>query len=76
MSTSMVYLFRSLGTVWGVAASSTIIQNVLATRLPLALAGVPEREKVVYIFFFYQFLHFIGLTSGRLWMRSVILLQC
>lgn len=47
MSTSMVYLFRSLGTVWGVAASSTIIQNVLTAKLPEALAGVPEKEKVL-----------------------------
>lgn len=45
----MVYLFRSLGTVWGVAASSTIIQNVLSTRLPEALAGIPEKDKVIPI---------------------------
>lgn len=42
----MVYLFRSLGTVWGVAASSTIIQNVLAEQLPVALEGIPGKEKV------------------------------
>jgi hypothetical protein len=47
VSTSIVYLVRSLGTVWGVAATSTIIQNVLTTRLPLALAGIPDKEKVI-----------------------------
>ncbi|RDL39790.1 Uncharacterized protein BP5553_04130 [Venustampulla echinocandica] len=47
VSTSMVYLFRSLGTVWGVAASSTIIQNVLSTRLPVLLDGIPEKDKII-----------------------------
>lgn len=42
----MVYLFRSMGTVWGVAASSTLLQNVLASRLPLALKDIPDKEKV------------------------------
>lgn len=46
MSTSMVYLFRSLGTVWGVAASSTIIQNVLVQQLPVALEGIPGTDQV------------------------------
>ncbi|KAE9365140.1 MFS general substrate transporter [Stipitochalara longipes BDJ] len=40
VSTSMVYLFRSMGSVWGVAAASTIIQNVLSSRLPDALSGI------------------------------------
>lgn len=44
----MVYLFRSLGTVWGVAASSAIIQNVLSSQLPLALSGVPNKEQVSF----------------------------
>lgn len=42
----MVYLFRSMGTVWGVAASSTLIQNILAQQLPLALHGMPNQAKV------------------------------
>lgn len=45
VSTSMVYLFRSMGTVWGVAAASTIIQNILSSRLPAALAEFPNSEK-------------------------------
>ncbi|RFU27317.1 hypothetical protein B7463_g9028, partial [Scytalidium lignicola] len=47
VSTSMVYLFRSMGTVWGVAASSTIVQNVLAKQLPIALSGVDNKEKII-----------------------------
>jgi len=47
VSTSMVYLFRSMGTVWGVAAASTIIQNILSSRLPAALAEFPNSEKII-----------------------------
>jgi hypothetical protein len=47
VSTSMVYLFRSMGSVWGVAAASTIIQNNLVSRLPGALSGIPEKLKVI-----------------------------
>ncbi|EXJ92392.1 hypothetical protein A1O3_00942 [Capronia epimyces CBS 606.96] len=47
VSTSMVYLFRSMGTVWGVAASSTLLQNILAQQLPSALADIPEKEKII-----------------------------
>lgn len=47
VSTSMVYLFRSMGSVWGVAAASTIIQNVLSSRLPSALSGIPDKLKVI-----------------------------
>ncbi|KAH8812130.1 major facilitator superfamily domain-containing protein [Xylogone sp. PMI_703] len=47
VSTSIVYLFRSMGTVWGVAASSTIIQNVLASQLPIALSDVENKEKII-----------------------------
>ncbi|KAK6379935.1 hypothetical protein LTS17_006009 [Exophiala oligosperma] len=46
VSTSMVYLFRSMGTVWGVAASSTLIQNILAQELPSALHGMPNQDKI------------------------------
>jgi hypothetical protein len=45
----MVYLFRSMGTVWGVAAASTIIQNILSSRLPDALSGIPDKEKVIFL---------------------------
>jgi hypothetical protein len=47
VSTSMVYLFRSMGSVWGVAAASTIIQNILSSRLPSALSGIPDKLKVI-----------------------------
>jgi len=47
VATSVVYLSRSMGTVWGVAGSSTIIQNVLASKLPGALAGIPGKDKVI-----------------------------
>ena len=47
VSTSMVYLFRSMGMVWGVAAASTIIQNILSSKLPGALSGIPNKEKVI-----------------------------
>jgi hypothetical protein len=47
----MVYLFRSMGTVWGVAAASAIIQNILTTRLPNALSEIPDKEKVIFLSF-------------------------
>ncbi|PMD57777.1 MFS general substrate transporter [Hyaloscypha bicolor E] len=47
VSTSTVYLFRSMGSVWGVAAASTIIQNVLSSRLPGALSGIPDKLKII-----------------------------
>lgn len=43
---STVYLVRSLGTVWGVAITSAITQNVLKSRLPAALSGVPDKWTV------------------------------
>jgi hypothetical protein len=49
VSTSMVYLFRSMGTVWGVSLTSSIVQNILANQLPDALSGIPEKEKVTII---------------------------
>ncbi|PGH29057.1 hypothetical protein GX50_08189, partial [[Emmonsia] crescens] len=45
VSASTVYLIRSLGTVWGVAITSAIIQNTLKKRLPAALTGVPDKWK-------------------------------
>ena len=47
VSTSTVYLFRSMGTVWGVAASSTLIQNFLTGQLPARLDGIPNKEQVI-----------------------------
>ncbi|TVY75718.1 putative transporter [Lachnellula suecica] len=47
VSTSIVYLVRSLGTVWGVAFSSAIVQNVLTTRLPLVLDGIPDMDRFI-----------------------------
>ncbi|KAL2870900.1 MDR family MFS transporter [Aspergillus lucknowensis] len=46
VSASTVYLIRSLGTVYGVAITSTIVQNHLARALPGALHGVPNKWKV------------------------------
>jgi hypothetical protein len=36
-----------MGMVWGVAAASTIIQNILSSKLPSALSGIPNKEKVI-----------------------------
>jgi len=36
-----------MGSVWGVAAASTIIQNVLSSQLPLALSEIPDKLKVI-----------------------------
>ncbi|CEN61894.1 Putative Multidrug efflux transporter (Eurofung) [Aspergillus calidoustus] len=47
VSASTVYLIRSLGTVYGVAITSTIVQNHLVRALPDALHGVPEKWKVI-----------------------------
>ncbi|PGH12236.1 hypothetical protein AJ79_04416 [Helicocarpus griseus UAMH5409] len=47
VSASTVYLIRSLGTVWGVAITSTITQNTLKKRLPAALTGVPDKWKII-----------------------------
>ncbi|KAJ6038524.1 hypothetical protein N7499_004378 [Penicillium canescens] len=47
VSASTVYLIRSLGTVWGVAATSTIMQNTLNSGLGEALSGIPDKWKVI-----------------------------
>lgn len=46
VSASTVYLIRSLGTVWGVAITSAIVQSHLHSGLPEALNGVPDKWKV------------------------------
>ncbi|KAE8354188.1 major facilitator superfamily domain-containing protein [Aspergillus coremiiformis] len=47
VSASTVYLVRSLGTVWGVAITSMIIQNTLRSGLDEALSGVPDKWKII-----------------------------
>ncbi|KGO58347.1 Major facilitator superfamily domain, general substrate transporter [Penicillium expansum] len=47
VSASTVYLIRSLGTVWGVAITSTIMQNTLNSGLGEALSGIPDKWKVI-----------------------------
>jgi hypothetical protein len=42
-----VYLIRQLGYVWGIALTSALIQNVLASNLPTALAGLANKEEVI-----------------------------
>ncbi|CAI7673967.1 unnamed protein product [Penicillium pancosmium] len=47
VSASTVYLIRSLGTVWGVAITSAIIQNTLSSGLAEALSEIPDKWKVI-----------------------------
>ncbi|KAJ5157871.1 uncharacterized protein N7482_008971 [Penicillium canariense] len=47
VSASTVYLIRSLGTVWGVAVTSAIIQNTLSSGLGEALSEIPDKWKVI-----------------------------
>ncbi|PYH93949.1 MFS drug transporter [Aspergillus ellipticus CBS 707.79] len=47
VSASTVYLVRSMGTVWGVAITSTIIQNTLRSGLAEALSGIPDKWKII-----------------------------
>ncbi|OQE26302.1 hypothetical protein PENSTE_c005G08406 [Penicillium steckii] len=47
VSASTVYLIRSLGTVWGVAITSTIIQNTLSSGLAEALSEIPDKWKLI-----------------------------
>ncbi|XRM46297.1 hypothetical protein ABZX51_009344 [Aspergillus tubingensis] len=49
VSASTVYLVRSMGTVWGVAITSTIIQNTLRSGLAEALSGIPDKWKVTLL---------------------------
>ncbi|KAF2766348.1 major facilitator superfamily transporter [Teratosphaeria nubilosa] len=47
VSASTVYLIRSLGSVWGVAVTATIVQNTLKWRLPQALSNVPNKAQII-----------------------------
>ncbi|KAF5619342.1 multidrug resistance protein fnx1 [Fusarium sp. NRRL 52700] len=42
-----VYLLRSLGTVWGVSVTSSIVQTTLSVRLPDALSEVADKWRVI-----------------------------
>ncbi|KAI1410423.1 MFS general substrate transporter [Hypoxylon sp. FL1857] len=47
VSSSTVYLIRSLGTVWGVSISSAIVQTILSVRLPTVLRDVPDKWRII-----------------------------
>ncbi|KAI2613233.1 major facilitator superfamily domain-containing protein [Hypoxylon sp. NC1633] len=47
VSSSTVYLIRSLGTVWGVSITSAIVQTTLSARLPDALHDVPDKWRII-----------------------------
>ncbi|KAL2015464.1 hypothetical protein VTK56DRAFT_5389 [Thermocarpiscus australiensis] len=44
VATSTVYLIRSMGTIYGVTVTSTIVQNVLLARLPEVLGDAATDE--------------------------------
>jgi hypothetical protein len=46
VATSLVYLIRSLGNIYGVTITSAIVQNVLKARLPEALKHVENKDLV------------------------------
>ncbi|KAH8890166.1 MFS general substrate transporter [Thozetella sp. PMI_491] len=46
VSASTTYLIRSLGTVWGVAVTSAVVQTTLSIRLPDALGEIPDKWRV------------------------------
>lgn len=46
VSASTVYLIRSLGTVWGVAVTSAIVQTTLSVRLPEVLGDILDKQRV------------------------------
>ncbi|KAK1486403.1 major facilitator superfamily transporter [Colletotrichum cuscutae] len=47
VSASTVYLVRSLGTVWGVAITSAIVQTTLSLRLPEVLGDIPDKSRLI-----------------------------
>ncbi|KAK2030553.1 major facilitator superfamily transporter [Colletotrichum zoysiae] len=47
VSASTVYLVRSLGSVWGVAITSAIVQTTLSLRLPEALGDMPDKWTLI-----------------------------
>ncbi|KAH7041591.1 major facilitator superfamily domain-containing protein [Microdochium trichocladiopsis] len=47
VATSLVYLTRSMGTMWGVSVVSTIVQNLLPARLETALPDFEGRKEMI-----------------------------
>ncbi|KAI0138987.1 MFS general substrate transporter [Hypoxylon sp. NC0597] len=47
VSSSTVYLIRSLGTVWGVSISSAVVQTTLSVRLPAVLRDIPDKWRII-----------------------------
>ncbi|KAK4622332.1 hypothetical protein CLAFUW4_06704 [Fulvia fulva] len=47
VSASTVYLVRSVGSVWGVAISSAIVQTTLKWRLPEAMGNVDNKAELI-----------------------------
>ncbi|KAF9632734.1 Major facilitator superfamily transporter [Lasiodiplodia theobromae] len=47
VTASTVYLIRSLGSVWGVAITSAVLQNTLKKKLPVALPDVPGKDEII-----------------------------
>ncbi|KAI0836422.1 MFS general substrate transporter [Hypoxylon sp. FL0890] len=47
VSSSTVYLIRSLGTVWGVSISAAIVQTTLSIQLPVILRDVPDKWRII-----------------------------
>lgn len=47
VSASTVYLVRSIGSVWGVAITSAVLQTVLSRQLPYALGNVDGRDVLI-----------------------------
>jgi hypothetical protein len=48
VTTSAVYLFRNLGSVWGIATVSSVLQTLLSIKLPIALEGIDGKNEVIF----------------------------
>lgn len=46
VTASTIYLVRSMGSVYGVAITSTILQTVLSIQLPDALGEIQDKGRV------------------------------
>jgi hypothetical protein len=58
-----------MGAVWGVAMTSTISQNVLTHKLPIALANIPNKEKVT------SSIHIIGYMDDQITNETIQIIQ-
>lgn len=47
VSASTIYVVRSVGSVWGVAITSAILQTTLKNRLPEALGDIKDKAKLI-----------------------------